>query len=100
MSSISEKLESLLGELPTKIYNNLHEHLGISKTKLTQFLNNPEQKGTAEIVKDLSSLTGLECTKLILTYRIGADNITVKAFEDMKAAEVKSNTDLLTQSEK
>lgn len=84
MKSENSLLFQLLSTLPANVYINLHEHLGISKTYLTQFLKEPSIKGNISIIQDLSKLTGVKNKDLVKEYRIGTKSISYSQFEELE----------------
>ena len=66
---------------------NLHEHLGITKTFLTQIKNNPSKKGTLSLAKEISRMTGIRTSFFIRIFRFGYDNISMSEMEKLDKEE-------------
>ena len=68
-------------------FQNLHERLGITKTKLTRLKNNPEGEGTPSLVKAISKLTQIRASLIIRKLRLGYATITLKELEGLEGIE-------------
>lgn len=81
--------ESLIADLKTFFVHsklergNLHELLGISKTKLTHLKKNPRKIGTLILAKEIAERTGIRASVLINTIGFGKENITILQMENL-----------------
>ena len=73
-------------------YVNLHEHLGITKTRLTKLKNDPSKFGTLTIATDVAMLTGVLASILITELRIGSSTITIDELDNLYLEESLSLT--------
>jgi DNA-binding Xre family transcriptional regulator len=68
-------------------FQDLHERLGITKTKLTRLKNNPEGEGTTTLAKAISKLTQIRASLIVRKLRLGYATITLQQLERIESIE-------------
>lgn len=78
---IKDKLQQ---KLTAKEYQSLHLQLGITKTKLSRMLNNPQTEATTEIITKLSPILEINKVDLVLKYKLGYAVVNIQQLDQWR----------------